>query len=187
MSHKFPRGFKQECERLVIEVRHELGVNDASPIDMSALAEHLCIPMTPLGELLLEANVPVEHPHVVEAYNSVSAVTHFTRRRRRLIYNERHPHLRHRSNLAHELAHALLHHPPEGESGSSAQDKAHEAEAGWLGGVLMLPEFQALTVVRTGMTAEQAIEQFELSREMLVYRLRITGALKRYPLYLAAA
>jgi hypothetical protein len=62
-----------------------------------------------------------------------------------------------------------------------------EAEAAWFGGVLMLPDFQALDVARTGMPVDAATEQYELSREMLVFRLRATGALKRFPKYLAAA
>lgn len=187
MSYQFPRGFKQGCEQTVVELRRELELADTEPINMDQLAKHLCISMTSLGSWLLESEYPGHDQHVAEVYDKVSALTFFEGRRRHFVYNERHKHPRHRSNLAHEFAHALLQHPPEGEEGCVARDKAHEAEAGWLSGVLMLPDFQAILIARTSMPLEVAMEQFELSREMLVYRLRITGALKRFPQYLKAA
>lgn len=187
MPHQFPRGFKRACEQMVAQVRSDLGVDDAAPINMNELASHLCIPMRPLGELVAKAKVSANDPHVAEAYVKVSAITLFKGRRRQFIYNERHSHPRHRSNLAHEFAHALLQHPPEVEAGSHAQHRIYEAEAGWLGGTLMLPEFQAVTVARAGMPIDEATDQYEISREMLFFRLRATGALKRFPGYLQAA
>ena len=141
--------------------------------------------MKSLGELVAATSVSATDPHIAQTYEKVSAITVFEGRRRHIVYNERHPHRRHRSNLAHEFGHALLLHPPEGESGSHAKDRAHEAEAAWFGGVLMLPDFQALDVVRTGMPIDEATDQYDLSREMLIFRLRATGALKRFPRYLA--
>lgn len=187
MAHQFPRGFKRSCEQIVAQVRSDLGVRAAKPVDMDELADHLCIPMRSLGELVAEAGFSANDPHVTQSYAKVSAITVFKGRRRHFVYNERHSYPRHRSNLAHEFGHALLLHPPEGESASRAQDRAHEAEAAWFGGVLMLPDFQALDVARTGMPVDEATEQYELSREMLIFRLRATGALKRFPKYLAAA
>ena len=186
MSHQFPRGFKRACEQIVAQVRGDLGVADAAPIDMNELGSHLLIPMKPLGELVAAAGVSANDPHVAQAYEKVSAITVFEGRRRHFVYNERHSHPRHRSNLAHEFAHALLLHPPEDESGPHAH-RTHEAEAGWLGSVLMLPDFQAVSVARTGMPINEATAQYEISREMLIFRLRATGALKRFPGYLQAA
>ena len=187
MAHQFPRGFKRDCEQIVAQVRHELGVDDAAPIDMTELSNHLGIEIQPFGELVGVAGTSSDHPHLAQVYEKVSAFTVFRARRRYVIYNERHQHPRHRSNLAHEFAHALLQHPPEGESGSDDQDRVHEAEAGWLSGVLMLPDFQAVSVARAGVSIAEATEQYELSREMLIYRLRATGALKRFPGYVQAA
>lgn len=187
MAHQFHRGFKSSCEQIVAQVRNDLGVQAAKPIDMNELADHLCIPMRSLGELVAEAGASANDPHIEQAYEKVSAITVFKGRRRHFVYNERHSHRRHRSNLAHEFGHALLLHPPEGESGSHVQDRAHEAEAAWFGGVLMLPDFQALGVARTGMPIDEATDQYEISSEMLIFRLRATGALKRYPKYLEAA
>lgn len=187
MAYQFPRGFKSSCEQIVAQVRSELGVHAAKPIDMNELADHLCIPMRPLGELVAQVGVSADKSHVAETYEKVSAITVFAGRRRHFVYNERHSHRRHRSNLAHEFGHALLLHPPEGESPSQAKDRTHEAEAAWFGGVLMLPDFQALDVARTGMPVDEATEQYDLSKEMLIFRLRATGALKRFPKYLAVA
>jgi hypothetical protein len=77
----------------------------------------------------------------------------------------------------------LLLQPPEGELGLHAQDRVHEAEAAWFRGVLMLSDFQALDVA----PLDEATDQYELSRGMLIFRLRATVALKHYPKYLVAA
>lgn len=184
---EFPRGFKTYCERLVDQLRDELSVCESDPIDMHVLAQHLEIPLRPLGDYVEAAGIPANDPHIAEAYLKVSAVTYFEGRRRLVVYNETHSPRRHRSNLAHEFAHALLHHPPEDEDQSDAGHRLREAEAAWLGGVLMLTNGQALSIARSSVAVEEATARFQLSRDMLVFRLRATGALKRFPRYWATA
>ena len=127
------RGFKASCERLVGEVRDELALSPDEPIDMPRLAEFLEIPVFSLAHFVQVAGHAADLV-VDEIYASVSAFTVFDGSRRTIVYNDRHLPARHRSNLAHELAHALLLHPPE-RAGASAQQEADcEDEAVWLSG-----------------------------------------------------
>ena len=174
---KFARGFKTHCEEIVTSVREELGLPEQHPINMAKFAQRLEIPLVPFADHVQASGLTCDRVHVEEIYLKISAFTVFEGRRRTVVYNDRHARPRHRSNLAHEFAHALLLHPPEGCAGSSAQERLHEDEAAWLGGVLLLTDRQALAAAR--LPADLAITQYEISREMLIYRLNVTAASKR--------
>ena len=175
---KFARGFKSHCEQLVQQLRSELALADLAPINMDALASHLCIPVWSLSQMLKAANADRACLNVSEVYRKVSAFTFFDGSRRRVVYNEEHGPARHRSNMAHEFAHALLSHPPADSGLSAGAEEVNEAEAGWLGGVLMLPAHHAKHVAATGMRREDAARHFQISPEMLRFRLNVTGAAK---------
>jgi len=171
----FRRGFKQDCERVATEVREELRLRLDEPIDMSRLASILEIPVHALATYVRAAGLP-HGPDVDEIYEKVAAFTTYRGPHRTIVYNDRHALPRHRSNLAHELAHALLHHPPRSEQLSPKDEAAHEQEAGWMGGVLMLTRSQALHLARLRTPAPIILQQFEISQQMLRFRMNVTGA-----------
>jgi Zn-dependent peptidase ImmA (M78 family) len=170
------RGFKTECERTVTTLREELSIDDDEPIDMNEAAEHLCIPVKPLARILTSAGQHRSDPFVDEIYRKVSAFTVFKGWRRAIVYNDEHAPTRHRSNLAHELAHALLQHPPRDSGLAPEHEERHEAEAAWMGGVMMLTAAQARSIVARGMSRTTAEVRYQLSPEMLRFRLNVTGA-----------
>ena len=172
------RGFKTYSERLVQGVRTEMGLGDLDPIDMEALARHLHIPYWPLSRFLEAAKETKACINVSEIYSSVSAFTFFEGRRRRIVFNDEHGPARHRSNMAHELAHALLQHPPRDSGAGEVAEENNEAEAAWTGGVLMLSAHQARYIAASRMTSGRAEQLFQLSPEMLRFRLNVTGAAK---------
>lgn len=172
----FTRGFKASCERLVGDVRTEMAVAEEHPIDMHALANHLEIPVYPLSDIVSISLDPLRDALLAEIYKSVSAFTVFEGARRTIVYNDEHQFPRHRSNMAHELAHALLLHPPENSGLGVTQEALHEREAAWLSGVLMLTANQAKTIATRRMSQRQAEDVFQLSAEMLRFRLNVTGA-----------
>jgi len=175
---KLIRGFKTYSERLVLDVRAEMGLGDLDTMDMEALARHLHIPYWPLCQFLDAAKETKACVDVVEIYKRVSAFTFFEGRRRHIVYNDEHGPARHRSNMAHELAHALLQHPPRDSGTGKVVEENNEAEAAWTGGVLMLPAHQARHIAASRMTYATAEKQFQLSPEMLRFRLNVTGATK---------
>lgn len=170
------RGFKSYCEDAVTAVRGELRLRDDDPIDMNHLADHLCIPVHSLGRLVGHSRQSRSDPHVDEIYKRVSAFTFFDGPSRAIVFNEEHADPRQRSDMAHELAHALLQHPPRGAGLSEQEEEVHEDEAAWMGGVLMLTARQARRIVASRMSRLDATLKYRVSPEMLRFRLNVTGA-----------
>jgi len=175
----FVRGFKVECERMVARLRDEMGVHISAPLDMAATAAHLEIPVHPLSQLLEISGTKRECPRTDEIYRKVSAFTVFDGSHRTVVYNDEHPLPRHRSNMAHEFAHALLGHPPLGSGSGKSVEEMNEKEATWLGGVLMLTGEQARAIIVNGQNLTSAAAHHQLSTEMLRFRLNVTGAAKQ--------
>jgi Zn-dependent peptidase ImmA (M78 family) len=108
-----------------------------------------------------------------------SAITLFDGTKRSIVHNHGHAPNRQCSNLAHELAHALLMHPPHppfGASGQRVYERKIEAEAGWLGPVLLIPNEAARWAVARGMSEEAAADHFGVSQDLVKFRYRMSGA-----------
>src|SRR5688572_22420808 len=171
------RGFKSEAHEIAREVRRELGIELAAPLDMWTLAAHLEIPVLTLTSYRLVEPVAVRHFTVVES-GAFSGVTVFDRRKRCIVYNDRHARTRQASDLAHELAHALLQHAPGAalnDQGCRIWPAAYEEEANWLGAVLLVSEEAALSVVRRGLSLQEAAAEYGISEQMMRWRLNATG------------
>lgn len=88
--------------------------------------------------------------------------------------------MRQRSNIAHELAHALLMHPPHPpfcSAGSRIYKRDLEEEANWLGPVLLVPNEAARWAMASRMSMADAAEHFQVSEELMEFRFRMSGAL----------
>jgi Zn-dependent peptidase ImmA (M78 family) len=181
----FRRGFKTEANVTASEIRTELGLTDVERLDPLLLAEHLDIPVMSISELAetLPSDSPILHLIHVEP-EAFSALTVFRGTRRMIVHNDAHSLGRVNSNIAHELAHALLHHPVTpgiDERGCRIWDQTIEDEANWLASVLLIPDGTALAVAWRNRweTEEEAAQHFGVSMPMLRYRLAKAGAYTR--------
>src|SRR5260370_1706656 len=98
-----------------------------------------------------------------------SAVTVFRGFERTILHNESHSPGRQSSNLAHELSHALLLHPPApalDSLGCRDWDPVLEMEADWLAGALLIPDEAALHIARRGLDEQSAADNFGVSLPM---------------------
>jgi len=175
------RGFKTEANDIAREVRDELGLRCADPLDPWALAHHLEIPVMPLNKLGGLTPDAVHHFHRVDR-GAFSAVTVFDGSRRMIVYNDSHSLGRRASDLAHELAHALLLHRPVpalDERGCRRWNAEQEEEANWLAAALLISEEAALEIARRGHARAEAAQQYRVSQAMITFRLNVTGALRR--------
>ena len=81
----------------------------------------------------------------------------------------------------HELAHIILGHRPVklflSASGIPLRthDKDQEDEAAWLAGCLLLPRPILLVIARGKMAEGDACAEFGVSRDLLKYRLNVSG------------
>ena len=175
------RGFKSEAAALAKEVRAELGLGRLDRLDPRQLASHLNIPLVHLSDFLGTVS-GAEHFLSVER-NAFSALTVFHGHRRMIVHNDSHTEARRNSNVAHELAHALLRHEPaaalDSKTGCRDWDDMKEEEAQWLAGELLVTSDMALAVARDRLTRSQAMSRFGVSEAMLTWRINKTGATKR--------
>ena len=177
----FVRGFKAHANRLALEVREELGLTETSPLCPWSLAESLAISVIPLSSLRGESRTAAIHVDYLSAQgsSSFSAITVFRGYKRLIVHNDAHAPTRQRSNLAHEIAHALLHHPPHPPFCSAGQrvfDSALEAEAGWMGPVLLVSNEAARWAVAECLTELDAARHFGVSVDLMKFRLSMSGA-----------
>ncbi|WP_419924733.1 ImmA/IrrE family metallo-endopeptidase [Candidatus Poriferisocius sp.] len=175
------RGFKAEAADLASEIRGELELGPFDRLDPHALAQHLAIPTLRLSTLEDQCNGA--YYLLFKEPRAFSACTVFDGRRRIIVYNDSHSKARQNSSLAHELSHGLLLHEPtpalDGMTGCRIWDPTKEDEAGWLAGVMLVTEDMALAVARGRFTKQDAQERWGVSKQMLTWRLNMTGAYKR--------
>jgi Zn-dependent peptidase ImmA (M78 family) len=102
--------------------------------------------------------------------------------RKTIWHNDGHALVRQRSNLAHELAHALLFHTPGSDTDpvhARPWDRTAEDEAQWLGGALLVSNEAAFALAYAGTDTITGANRYGVSTDMLVFRLNVTGALIR--------
>jgi Zn-dependent peptidase ImmA (M78 family) len=174
------RGFKKDANEIALEVRVELGLEPRAPLDPRKLGDHLLISLIPLSSLAHDAPEAFRRLSVF-ASATFSAVTVFSGNRRAIVYNDAHSPGRQASDLAHELAHALLLHPPKTSVNSGTRDwnSVEEEEAAWLAGALLVPDEAAFQIAKSAQSTALAAEEYGVSEKMIVFRLRVTGALIR--------
>ncbi|WP_413800155.1 ImmA/IrrE family metallo-endopeptidase [Streptomyces iranensis] len=170
-------GFKAEANRLAVQMRKELGLHPASPLAPAQLAEHLAIPVKTFSSAIAhDARVG---RLLTDEREAVSALTVHAGARREIWVNDSHDPGRQNSSADHEIAHALLMHPP-GPAldlrGCRHWDGEIEEEANWLAGNLLITSEAAWSIVRRGTSPEEAMLQYGVSRRMLTWRMNMSGA-----------
>ena len=176
------RGFKSEAERIARRVRTELGIGAAKQVAPEILAELLGIEVRAGDEL-----IPRERFDELEDIqpDSFSACTlRPSADRLVVVYNPLSAMSRQRSDIAHELAHALLDHDLSrverlGEVTFLSCDPNQEEEAAWLSGCLLLPRALLLAEVHRGSGAKDIAKKCGVSERMAQYRLDVTGVLRQ--------
>jgi Zn-dependent peptidase ImmA (M78 family) len=176
----YRRGFKKEANELARELREEMGLAPHEPLCPWRLAEHLCVPVQPLSDF--SADPEVAYLASVSGSQEFSAIVAYEGLSAFVIYSDQHSVPRQAANIAHELAHIVLRHPPKppvNPDGTRDYRKELEDEASWLGPALLVSEEAALYVVEQRMSAATAADQYGVSQELLTMRINVTAARKR--------
>ena len=176
-----PRGFKAAANRIAVGLRIQENLAAYAPIDTYALAERVGIAVSPLTAFA--ESQPEAVAQLVSDTAAFSALLLSDGHgRRTVILNNTHSISRQNSSMAHEVAHTLLAHPLEVLSvrvDCRDFDGGLEAEANCLAGCILIPNEAAWRIVGSGMDLDSAQEQYGVSRQMLEYRLNVSGARNR--------
>jgi hypothetical protein len=175
------RGFKAWCEKAALGFRRDLSLHPDAKLDPRRLAQHLGIPIwTP-------DQIPGLHKKFVRQLletdpDSWSAATLVVGPRTVILSNSSHEPVRQNSNLAHELAHVILKHPPgqvfvtaDGQMMMREYNVTHEDEAGCLSGTLLVPRQALLKLLARRISEADAAKHFAVSVDLLRMRKNLTG------------
>ncbi len=174
------RGFKSRCEAMAKSLRVELGVQPADPLKASQLASYLCVPVWSVAAIgLADGDL---HQLLEVDPDSWSAITVSASGREAIIVNPNHRRGRHSSDVMHELAHLLLGHEAsrmlimaDGDLALRGYDPSSEEEATWLAAALLLPRVALVEIKKQSMPHRVACNQYEVSEQLLNFRLQVTG------------
>lgn len=181
----FERGFKTWCENTAVGIRKKMGLTSTSPLSPFDLAQQL-------GVIIWELDsVPGLDAGVTGYLSSAdgdewSAVTVEANNKKIIVVNPSHSEARQASDLMHELAHVILSHSaakvfmtPEGYALRDFDEK-QEAEANWFAGCLLLPREALADCLRKRKTADEALEEYGVSKQLYTYRQNMTGVRKQF-------
>ena len=176
------RGFKARANRISVRLRHSLGLKSEAPIDLSAIARRLDIPIVPLSSFVAIVPQAVKQLMVVDQGAFSAATLELENGCRIIVHNDSHKLGRQHNNLAHELAHVLLGHRftlPIDSSGLRLIDRDIEEEANWLGATILLTNEAAMRIVKDDLSESVACAEYGVSPPLLKMRLNASGALIR--------
>ena len=178
---EFRRGFKAQANRVALGVRSQMGLAAIDPLDPRDLFSAFSIRIVALSHF--RASCPDDAEALLSASGGFSAILLSVGRGSRIvIHDDSHSPARQNSDLAHELGHVLLVHPPEivclGDLGRES-DSLIEAEAAYLGGCLLIPNEAAHRLAALRVDVGSAARRYGVSEDMIWYLLRVSGALRR--------
>jgi len=175
------RGFKTWCENAARGYRRELGLSPIARLDPRMLADHLRITIWTPAEIPGLDPKDVRHLTVI-ARESWSAATLRNGNAHLIIINNGHAETRQNNSLAHEIGHIVLRHEPakmyvtpDGLMMMSEYNSAHEEEATWFAGTILVPRDALLDVIKRGLTDRDAADYFGVSVAVFQMRRNRTG------------
>lgn len=179
------RGFKARCEEMSRSLRIELGIASSAPLPAEQLASFLEVRVLQVKELGLSPDDTGQLLH--RDPESWSAITVSSAGKDAIIVNPNHHGGRYSSDVMHELAHLLLGHESSTLFFAGQEDlalrgynKEAEDEANWLAGALLLPRDALVSIRKRRCSKELACTDYGVSRQMLDYRMRMTGVERQF-------
>lgn len=176
-----PRGFKTDAEKRAVHWRRELGAAPGDNLNLTGLAALLDVSLVDADTLVDSSRL--EELDRLQAF-AFSAATFEVAGRTFIVTNPLRSPGRRTSDIAHELAHLLLHHvltEIQNIDGvpfrTCSPDQEEQATA--LGGTLLLPRPLLLASARRGRNADDIAVAHGVTPEMARYRYNSTGVAKQ--------
>lgn len=176
---KLQHGFKAAAKRRSSALRREYGIGEQDPLDCRFLAKRLGVHVYNLSSLESKSSVRQLTENDPGAF---SAATVPFEANHAILVNDAHAPARQASSMAHELAHLVLEHkdwPPLNDLGCRVHQADVEAEAEYMGSVLLLTDSAVMAVARAGTDLETAATYYGVSKQMMQWRYNDCGAKRR--------
>lgn len=183
-NYKFPYGFKAHAERISLEVRSDLSLQKHEPACPWKIAKDLSVSIINIEDL--PKNSAMDYLVSSKGKSEFHATVCYIGAKAFIINSEVHSNKRQASNIAHELAHILLRHPPTkpfDEDGKRDFLLAIEKEAEWLGPALLVSEPAALFAYRLISSGKQSLaeisDNWNITEDVIKMRMNVVGASRR--------
>lgn len=171
------RGFKADAERLAVQLRADLGLAPADPLNIGQLAKHLGVAIVSADKLVDLARL--EELERIQTF-AFSACTFNIDDRHVIVVNPLRTPGRRASDIAHELAHLQLKHQlsevvviNDVPFRTCRPDQEEEATA--LGGTILLPRPLLLQAAKRGHGPADIAKTVGVTDDMARYRYNATG------------
>ena len=176
------RGFKAEAERLARDIWSAMSLAPQDKMDAIKLAKHVGCIVRPADALVDIAKL--EKLYRIQKDAFFACTFKLPGDRYAIVFNPLMSDTRRNSDVAHEVAHIVLGHRLSrlerlGDVAFLSCDKQQEDEAAWLSGCLLFPRFALIHDLRTGRKPGDIARSRVLSREMVDYRVRVTGVARQ--------
>ena len=173
------RGFRAEAERLSKDIWAGMRLTPDDRMDAVKLAEHVGCIVRPADALVDMAKL--EELYRIQDDAFFACTFELPRSRFAVVFNPLMSERRRNSDVAHEVAHIVLGHSLSrlarlGDLAFLTCDRQQEEDAAWLSGCLLLPRFALINDLRKRRNSATIATSRMLSREMVDYRVRVTGA-----------
>ena len=185
-SPKFRRGFKKWSDDKALEFRQDLGLRSIDPLCAFALCEHLGVPIKTPKDLPKLGQDVISHLLNEGSSEWHAATVPLPKSKYWILHNPNNSLARQQSDLMHEVGHIVCKHevPPEKSSLRLSGflrnlNPEQEDEADWLGSCLQLPRPALLNCLKRGLSIEEISECYNASKQMVTYRINITGVKKQ--------
>lgn len=178
-----PHGFKAKANRIALGLRRQMGLAETAPIDLGRLAERLGLSVVPIRSFASVRPESVEQLVKTDVGAFSALLLPVGNGRRIILHNDANSPGRRNSDLAHEISHALLAHPPRSlfdGSGCRNFDPDMEAQANCLASHILIPNEAARHIVYSRSDLYVACGAYGVSRDMLEFRLNASGARKQH-------
>lgn len=175
------RGFKARSERTAESYRRELRLEPFAALDPRKLAAHLRVHVLGIENLTELPKGSLIHL-TGEGSSEWSALTLQREDQHLIVVNTQHTPARQNSDISHELSHLICDHKPtrvdvtnDGFALLQNYDDDQEEEADWMGGTILVPRAGLLHMGASAASVPAMMEYFGVSREMVLWRQRMTG------------
>jgi Zn-dependent peptidase ImmA (M78 family) len=168
-----------------VEYRKQLGLHPTAPLLAENLAEHLGITVWSTKDV---SGLSANDMHVLndEKDDSWSALTMRVGTANLVLFKPVSSVGRRNSVIMHELSHIILGHElaeacilEDGSLVPGNFDQDQEDEADWFAGTLLLPRPALLAIQGGGASNQQTCDRYQVSKEMLMWRTRMTGVARQ--------
>lgn len=181
---KLRRGFVTEANDWAVDLRREMNLAASDPMCPWNLAKLLGVKVYRLCDLRAcpERTLLYER----RKGHGFSAAVCFDGMAAFIVMNDINDKKRQASDIAHELAHVLLRHPPANpfqKDGARSFSEEHELEAERLGPTLLISDaaaVRALSMITRGLHSMQSLsDSWGITQEVLQMRINLSGAKRR--------